>query len=190
MGDGAAGVHHEVVEQLELLGREMNGPAGFFNKVADRIEHDVADHDGGFDVVEGFAAADRGTQARGEFAQLEGFGNVVVGAGVERLDFALFAALHGEHEDGQARRGLAHEAADFDSAHTGHIDIEKHGIEGFSAHQGERFFAARRLDNFKAEVAENGAQREPDGALVVDDEQVSRGFLIHWLVPPFSGRER
>jgi hypothetical protein len=56
---------------------------------------------------------------------------------------------------------------------------------GFGAHQRQRLFAARRFDNLKSKVSQNGSQREPNGALVIHNEQVARSVLIHWPFPPF-----
>ncbi len=56
VGNRPSGVHHEVMEQLELLGRKVNGAAVLLHQVAAGIEQHIADEDGGFAVFEGFAA--------------------------------------------------------------------------------------------------------------------------------------
>ena len=91
MRNGLAGVHHQVMKHFEFLGREMNRAAGFAHAVLHRIEFQLpmANRRAAIGIL-GISSAHRGTQTRGQLAQLKGFGNVIVGAEIQGIDLGLF----------------------------------------------------------------------------------------------------
>jgi hypothetical protein len=144
----------------------VDGPAGLLDGAADRVEFDVsnAKDGGGFFLRArgGLSPAHGSADARGELAELEGLGNVIVGAGVERFDFIVLAVSHGEHEDGDARKEAAYVLAGVDAVHAWHIDVEQDSVEGIGADEGKSLFAARGLYDLEAELLQGSVQRTPD----------------------------
>ena len=95
-------------------------------------------------------------------AHAERLGDVIVGAGFERLDLFLFA-IHR------------------------HIDVQQNHIERLCLHQVQRLFSARRLGCLESHLAQRSTQRTPDGWFVIDqqdaDGRIGRG-CSHGRAPP------
>ncbi len=137
VGDGEAGVGHQVVEKVEFLGSEVDDLAGFADHAALGVEFDFADLDGRVGGLGGgLAVAAGGANSGGEFAEGEGFGDVVVGAGFEGFGLVVFAVADGEHEDREARGKLANAATGLAAAHAGHVNVEQDRGEGVGAGEG------------------------------------------------------
>src|ERR1700756_3419642 len=100
-----------------------------------RVKLNIPDKDTAVSIIDNLVSADCGTKARDKFPQLEGLGDVIIGAGVQCLDFTILAFLDGQHDDGKTRCALAHQSANFDSSDAGHVDVEQHDIELRSANQ-------------------------------------------------------
>jgi NADPH-dependent 2,4-dienoyl-CoA reductase/sulfur reductase-like enzyme len=98
--DDAAGMVHQIVEHLVLIGRQLHRRAVDGDLARGRVQAQVADFDGGRRVLG--LAAHIGAHAREQFAHVEGFGDVVIGAEIEALD--LLAPAVAGRED-QHRHG-------------------------------------------------------------------------------------
>ena len=61
----------------------------------------------------------------GEMLRVKRLGNEIVGAGFDRFDGALDAAMGGNQNDRQILVGLAHVAQHFDTVHVGHLIVEQ-----------------------------------------------------------------
>ena len=106
-----------------------------------------------------------GANARDEFANAEGLGDVVVGAQFKRLHFFLFAFADSDHENGQAGREGADAAQGFNAADAGHVDVEQDHVDVAGVEQLQSFFAARGFSDLEAEFNERRAQGSADGRL-------------------------
>src|SRR5436190_12877368 len=73
----------------------------------------------------GSAAAQERIGACDQFAELEGFGDVIVGAEIESEDDVLLLALGREHDDGHVESVAAHDAADFVTIYLRQHDVEE-----------------------------------------------------------------
>ena len=102
MRDHFAGVARQVEQQFEFLGREVNGFARNFDAVGGGINHKITGHNGRLGALRG--AAQMGPHPRQQFLDAERLGDVVVGAGVERLNFGALVIAYRENEDGSRRR--------------------------------------------------------------------------------------
>src|SRR6185295_1517476 len=82
---------------------------------------------------------------RGQLADGERFGQVIVGAELEAGDAVAFGAAGGEHEDGDRRsdRIAAQFAADGEAVDVGKVQIEDHEIEAAALHRDQPFVAVR-----------------------------------------------
>ena len=85
------------------------------------VDGDISN--GKFGAAFSSVAADDGTNAGDEFGEVEGFGEVVIGAVVEPLDLVADRVERGEHEDGGLFLG-AEFLEDFPPIHDRHEDIE------------------------------------------------------------------
>ena len=72
-------------------------------------------------------AAEEGGEASEEDAEVEGLGEVVVGAGGEAFDDVFGAAAGGEQEDGGVAAGFAKGADDGEAVAAGEHDVEEDG---------------------------------------------------------------
>ncbi len=98
----------QVFEDVVFSGREIDERAAAVHGLLKRIEFDVERIEGG--VGRAFAAANECLGARDEFAEVEGFGEVVVRAGVEQFDDGVLAFFGGEDEDGSGVFASTHAA--------------------------------------------------------------------------------
>src|SRR3990172_1319699 len=87
LGHGAAFVSRQVIDQGELLGRQVDVLAVPFCPVGVRVEFETARVDHG--LAQAAVPAGDGTDARGEFAEGERLDEVVVGAVIEAFDALL-----------------------------------------------------------------------------------------------------
>src|SRR3954470_5743675 len=69
-------------------------------------------------------------QPRQEFLDGEGFGQIVVGAGVDAFHLLALAAARGQHQDRDAPPGLAPGAQHGEAVEARQTEIEDHGIVG------------------------------------------------------------
>ena len=143
------------------------------------VEADFADLDGSvFSARRARARGDGGADARDQFANAEGLGDVVVGAEFERLHLFFFAFANGDHQNRQAGSKSADAAQGLNAADAGHVDVEQDHVDVAGVQQLQRFFAARRFSDLKAEFNERRAQGSADGRFVVDDKNAN-GRLVH-----------
>ena len=67
-------------------------------------------------------APQSGANARKQLRRAEGLGDVIVGAGIQSIDFVFFGVADGQHDDGDLGR-RANQPARFDPAHAGHVHV-------------------------------------------------------------------
>ena len=85
VGDDLAGVTREMKQEFKLFGREVQRLTGDFDAVGCCINHEVADGDGGLGALG--SAAEVCANAGEQFLDAEWLGDIVIGAGVEGLNF-------------------------------------------------------------------------------------------------------
>src|SRR5512132_2684697 len=120
------GVPHQELQQGELPGRELQGPAGQGGGVGGRVEDQVGDGEGGGPLAD--APADLGPQAGQQLLEGERLDQVVVGPGVQAADPVGHAVAGGEHEHRRPAAGLAQPPADLDPVQAGEHDVEHDGV--------------------------------------------------------------
>ena len=122
-------VLHQVVEQAEFGGAEVD----FLTRAADAVGDAVDDNVAVVEAVVGQAgpdAAQDGADAGDQLGHREGLGHIVVGTGVEAADTVAFLAARRQHDDRHvAGLGLAANApADLDSREFGQHPVQQHQI--------------------------------------------------------------
>jgi hypothetical protein len=112
----------------------------------------------------------RGADAGEELVNAERLSHIIIGAEIEFLDLAGLVSAAGQHDDRDGRLAFPHLADDFEPVDSGQAEVQHDEVGGASANLGERRFAGLLLDDVLAFGPQTGAQKPPDGRLVVDDD--------------------
>jgi hypothetical protein len=91
---------HQRVQQLELREREPDRLAVAPDHAGRVVEHDRARPQHRLAQPLSPRAPEHRAHAAAQLGEAERLGDIVVGASIERLDFGLFLALNGQHNDG------------------------------------------------------------------------------------------
>ena len=180
-GDDAASGAGEDVENVEFGGGDVEGLVGDPDAAGGGAETEAADF-GEFGLAgEGVAgAAEDGGDAGGEFFGAEGFGEIVVGAGVEAEDAVLLGTAGGEHDDGNG--GAAAELGeDFEAVEAGEHDVEEDEIEGVFRSAGEAGgTVVDGVEGIAGALEEFGDELTETDVIVNDQNRCALGlFLFH-----------
>jgi hypothetical protein len=152
-GYGAAGVAHEVFEELELAGLEFDFFAGAVDGAVDEVEFEVGDLEGGgFCFAVG--AADEGLDASEEFTKGERFDEVIITAGLESADAVIDGAFGAEEEDRGADVLGAELADEGDAVEFREHDIDDGGVVGGGGGEVEGVFAVGGMIDGEASLAQ------------------------------------
>jgi hypothetical protein len=171
VAEDLAGTVGHVEEQVELLGGEVDVGAADGDAVVGDVDGEVADVDGlGGGGIEGSLAAELGADAGLELLDVEGLGDVVVGAGVEGGDLGSLLLADGEDEDGSGGDG-ADLAAELDAAHLGHGEVGDDEVGLPLAEEDEAVKTVGGGADVVALGAEDGLEGAEDLRLVVDEEE-------------------
>lgn len=101
VGQHSAGIGGEEDEQAVFDLGEVEGFAGAFHRAVDAVDLKVAKADLRFEYLFcALRAPQQDADAGQQFGDAEGFGEVVVGAGIEGFNLDAFFGAGGEHQDG------------------------------------------------------------------------------------------
>ena len=118
--------------------------------------------------------AELGADAGEEHRQLEGLGDVVVGAGVEPVDLVAVGGVAGEHQDRALDALLAQQAAELAAVHVGQADVEDDEVVVLLAGAGEAALAVAGLEDVELlGQHELVRQRLAQVGVVVHEEDLS-----------------
>ena len=96
----STGMVHKALKKTEFLGREMDRFALLTDLAALDIELDITDHDHSLVFVLRRAGTPNScADARHQFTDVEGLGNIVVRPGVQCLDFVFLAVANCDHDN-------------------------------------------------------------------------------------------
>jgi hypothetical protein len=124
---------------------------------------------------------DRALHGDRERVDLHRLGDEVVGAGADRRDRGVEAALAGEHEWEQVGVALAQLDAQVDPGHPGHLDVGDHDVCRIGSQALQTLLG--RIDGIHivAALAQAIAQQHRGVVIVIDDQDGS----VHSEVIPF-----
>ncbi len=108
-----------------------------------------------------------------EFIRIHGFGDVVVGALLQRPHRRLHGRVSGHDDHGQARVRLFQPALQFHPIHAGHLDIEQSQVERAPRQRRQGLFPVRRRLHLIALVRKPLLQGLPDYRLIVHNQDRS-----------------
>jgi len=167
VGEDAAGILREDDQEIELLGGEVDLIAAERDGV--RLPVDVEVSFG--DVLDGGLLAGELAQLRAdageELLDAEGFGDVVVGTGVERSDLDVVLFADGEDDDGCFGEE-ADGARELKTVHLRHGEVGDDEIGCGFGEAVEGFDAVGGKDDLVSAALERGAQDAGDLRLVID----------------------
>ncbi len=138
-----------------------------------------------FDAQHGFDASD-------EFPFFEGFADVVIGSNFQAFDTAGGIGSHGDEHDGN--EGVDGHSLDdpacFDSAESGHEDIEQHEVHAPLAHDFYGFLSVRGGKNLMSSPAQDGTDGLSSHAVIVGHHHLGgAGGWVTWaVIDDFFGR--
>ena len=155
-------------EQVELLGRQLDGLAGDLDLTRVAAQLDVAELERLL-LRAVLGAPQHGLDPGGELAWREGLRDVVVGAHLEPGDAIGLLVAGGEHHDRDARAG-ADPAADVEAVHPGQADVEHDHPHRVAGQLDERLLAGSHPDQAVAGSLEVATHQRADRALVLDEE--------------------
>ena len=114
-------------------------------------------------------AADLGPRAGRELEHAERLGDVVVGAGIEEVDFLMLGVSRRQHDD-RHRGPLANLAAHVHAGHVGQTEIEHDEVGPRRRRRLDPGRPVRRFLDPGGDVVERVANSATNLRLVVDDE--------------------
>ena len=136
MADEFAGVAGEDLDEVPLGRPEAHFAIRGRDALCREVDGEVVGLDNRV-FLGGRGSSERGSEAREEFVHAEGFGDVVVGAGVENADLVALGLAHGEDDDRYG--GTAAQAADdCDAVVPGESQVEDDEIGVFPGGECQR----------------------------------------------------
>ncbi|BCB81738.1 hypothetical protein Pflav_081480 [Phytohabitans flavus] len=171
LGKHPVGVEHQVAQQLELGGRELDALAGPVDLVGLLVQLQVGEGQAGRRLVAGRGAAEDGADAGGELLQAERLGDVVVAAEREATDLVVRGIPGGEEHHRRARATLAHQPDDLEAVEVGEHDVEHHQVWAPVLCRRDCRAAAGRGRHIEPGEAQAGGEQLEDIWIVLYDEQ-------------------
>ena len=128
-------------------------------------------------------AAQQRADARQHLLEMEGLGDVVVGAGVEALHLVAPAVARGEHQHRHGAAGAPPGLEHRDAVHLGQADVEDDGVIGLGLAEEVALLAVEGAIDHIARVGERGGELPVEIGIVLDDEETQVG-CSHWARAP------
>ena len=185
--DDTASIASEKFQESILLGGQGDGASAALGGLRGGIERQVSHHD--LRGAEFRGPAQEGTKTGEQFAKFEGFGEVVVGAGIEAGDAVFDGIARGEHENRHALIQRTNGAADLKAIFPGNHHVENNEvivvdfdlIQGVGAGGGH-------VDGVGL-LLQTASDETHDAGIVFDEEQ-SHGSIIRQIESAEGGGDR
>jgi hypothetical protein len=162
-------VADEEVEEGVFLGGELEGFTSVEDFVGAGVHFEVAP-EAIAAVADLVAPAEEGADAGHEFLEVEGFDHVVVGSGVEAVDFVGDGVAGGEHEDWGGELVAAQAATEADAVDFGEGDVEDEEVVLGGGHAVPAHFAVgREIDDVLA-IAQGFVEHFGEVDIIFDDK--------------------
>jgi len=163
----------EVLEHRELARGQLDRRAGARHGVRRRVDDELAGRHPRRPPRR--PAPDQRAQAREQLAEVEGLGEVVVGAGVKAADTVVDVAARGEDEDRHAVAALAQRAADLEPVAAREHQVEHHHVVVPDVRVGDRRLAVGGVVDGVALVAQAAADRAGQLRIVLNEQEPHGG---------------
>ena len=116
-------------------------------------------------------AAQQRADARQHFLEMEGLGDIVVGAGVEALHLVAPAVARGQHQHRHGAAGAAPRLDHRDAVHLGQADVEDDRVVGLGLAEVMALLAVEGAVDHVAGIGQRGRELAVEIGVVLDDEQ-------------------
>ena len=116
-------------------------------------------------------AAQQSPQARQHFLHMEGFGDIVVGAGVDALDLVAPSIAGGQDQDGHRASALAPGFEDRDPVAFGQADVEHDRVVRLGVAAKPAFLAVERAVDRIARSLKSGRHLTVEIPIVLDNQK-------------------
>src|SRR5215831_2161548 len=179
--DHAAGMMHEVGEQAIFVRGELDRIAVDGHAAGTGVEAPGAAIELALGVTG--RAAQECADARQNLLEMEGLGDVVVGAGVEALDLVAPAVAGGEDKDRHGPAGAPPRLQHRDAVHLGQADVEDHRIIGLAFAEKVALLAVEGTIDHVARIDERGRELAIEIGIVLDHEE-TQDQCSPLLLPP------
>src|SRR5581483_394442 len=167
-GDHAAGVAHEVFEEGELARLQFDLFAGAGDFAGEQIQLEIADREAvGLGGVGG--AADERLDAGEQFGEGEGFGEVIVAAGLEAFDAVVHGGLGAEDDHRHAEALLAQTLDEAEAVELGEHDVDDGGVVLGGGGEDVGFLAIGGAVDGEAALFEAVDHKRSDFGVILDD---------------------
>src|SRR3989449_7792137 len=173
--DHHAEVLRQAGEKAKFQRREMDLHAVAPDDVLFQVRRDLAQLEYRLAGAGAGGVAQRRAHAREQLADAEGLGDIVVRAGVERLDLRALLRARREHQDRHRRPG-ANAPDHVHAVDVGQAEVDDRQVRLLAAGVDGAARAGAGLDDSIAFGGERGAQEPADLRLVLDDEDRPSGF--------------
>ncbi len=181
VSDDLAAVADEGLENVVLRRRQRELPSRKKDAAAGQVDFEGTDAEDGL-FLAGKDLSEDGPHPRQQFADAEGFGDVVVGSGVEGGDLLSLPVPDGENDEGDL--GPAPDLFDeLPAVAVGKAQIEDDQVGPDLQHPGESLAGRRGLENLVTLGLKGEGQETADRPFVVDDEDAD-AFDLHGSITP------
>jgi hypothetical protein len=172
LGQHPVGVAHEVTEQLELGGGELDLLAGPPHLVALLVQLQVGEGQprGRLGPLAA-GAPEHGADPGEQLFETERLGDVVVAAGGEPAELILGRITGGQEDDRRAGALGAEATRDLEALHVGQHDVEHDQVRTVPLGGLHGLGARGRGDHVEARVPQAGRQQLQDVRLILDNKQ-------------------
>jgi len=168
-GHHAPFVVHEVGEQPVFMGGELDRIAVDADAAGARVEPDRPAGQFALGVPGG--AAQQGADAGEDFLEMEGLGDIIVGAGVEPLDLVAPAIARRQDQDGHGAAGAPPRLQHGDAVQFRQADVEDDRVVGLVLAEIMAFLAVKGAVDDVAGIGESRRQLTIKIRIVLDNEQ-------------------
>ena len=178
----ASGVAQQHRQQRPFLAAEHQRCALERDQAAAQVDAQIAVVEYGRAFAVG-ALPEQHAQTRRQLLHAEGFGHVIVGAGIERRDLLAFLRTHRQHHHRYGRPGaqFAQNLHAVHAVHVGQAEVEDDQVRIVVGGDRQTLAALAGLVHLVALRAQTDLQHAPDLRFVVDDQQrmtVRHGYSL------------
>ena len=171
---------HQILKNGEFLRREVQQPGGPADLASRGVKHQVTDGERGR-LDRGRPAADRLDPGE-QFLEGKRFGDVVIGAGPERLDLVIHRVLRGEDQNRSGDPAVADGPEHFVPGHPGKPEVENHEIVVTAGNE------PKRLQTVLHQIGVIALLLEPALDVLADDPVVLDHQDLHAITVAWAGR--
>jgi hypothetical protein len=179
--DPPGSCYSQLQQEPELRPGQVHLPPGATHHLLLRVDLDLAEPQDlpPIGLVGRLAAAEKGSDARGQLARDQGFRDVVVGPGLQATDHVHRVGPRRHDDDGQIAFGTQ-PPAHVEAADARQHEVEEHDVHVVACQPLQRLLAGCGLDDGEALIGESQPEGLTDAFVVLDEQHLSHPMVISW----------